>query len=174
MVRLPFFKETNNITDALLFVFLSVFAPQLRLLLRQRQSETGSCGCLRSIQLHHRPFDGPGLRLDPRGYVQEATTSDFWNMQMTLRYCTQRRPKDLPGRSKNPSASEEVLPQLQMHGEDVESVTSFTHLGSTITNDANPTPEINRRCPLVARCHANSPGATVATSLHLQSNKTDL
>lgn len=108
------------------------------------------------------------------GYVQEATSSDFWNMQITLRYCTQRRPKDLPGRSKNPSASEEVLPQLQMHGEDVESVTSFTHLGSTITNDANPTPEINRRCPLVARCHANSPGATVATSLHLQSNKTDL
>lgn len=43
MVRFPFFKETNNITDALLFVFLSVFAPQLRLLLHQQQSETGSC-----------------------------------------------------------------------------------------------------------------------------------
>lgn len=66
-------------------------------------------------------------------------------MQMTLRYSTQRRPKDLPGRSKNPSASEEVLPQLQIHGEAVEFVTSFTHLGSTIA-----TPEINRRCTLVA------------------------
>ena len=43
-----------------------------------------------------------------------------------------------------------VPPPLQISGEEVEFVTSFTYLGSNITNNGNITPEINRRRALAA------------------------
>ncbi len=44
----------------------------------------------------------------------------------------------------------EAPPPLHIDGEEVEFVSSFTYLGSTVTNNGNLTPEINRRRSLAA------------------------